>query len=388
MKKLLVLLLTLCMALCLAACSGGSDEGSADADARTIKIGGSGPLTGAAAVYGNDVYHSALLAVNEINEAEGYKFFDFRFEDDEADPEKSPNAYGVLKDWGMQVSIYTTTSGAGLAVAEDYFNDRIFALTPSGSNPGLVYSNSKNYDNCFQVCFTDPNQGVASADYIKTNNVGEKVAVIYRSDDDYSTAIYQTFVAEAAEIGLEVVYEGSFINTDSDYSTQLTAAQNAGADVVFLPIYYTPAGGILTQADKSGYKPVFFGVDGMDGILTLEGFDTALAEGVYLLTPFAADATDEKTVHYVTAFKEAYGETPTQFGADAYDAVYAIYDACKAAGIDGTMSTEDICAALIGQFTSMTFDGLTGTATWAANGEVSKSPKAIIIENGAYAAAE
>ncbi|MBR0461423.1 MAG: ABC transporter substrate-binding protein [Erysipelotrichaceae bacterium] len=385
MKKLLVVLLSVFVVFGLVGCSGGS---GGDEASPTIKLGGSGPLTGGAAVYGNDVFHAAELAVKEINEAEGFDFFDFKFEDDEADPEKAPNAYGVLKDWGMQVSIYTTTSGAGLAVVEDYFNDRIFAITPSGSNPGLVYNGSTNYDNCFQVCFTDPNQGVASADYIKNNALGEKVAIIYRSDDDYSTTVYQKFKDEAAKVGLDIVYEGSFIDTDSDYSAQLTAAQNAGADVVFLPIYYTPAAGILTQADAMGYAPVFFGIDGMDGILTLEGFDTALAEGVYLLTPFAADATDDKTVHFVTAFKEAYGGTPTQFGADAYDAVYAIYEACKAAGVDGTNSTEEICDALIGQFTSMTFDGLTGKATWAANGEVSKSPKAVIIENGVYVAAE
>lgn len=384
MKKLLVMLLSICMALCLAACANNNEE----SDSSTIKLGGSGPLTGAAAVYGADVYHSAQLAVEEINALEGREFFALRFEDDEADPEKSPNAYGVLKDWGMQVSIYTTTSGAGLAVAPDYYADRIFALTPSGSNPGLVYSADTNYDNCFQVCFTDPNQGVASADYIKQNGIGSKVAIIYRSDDDYSTAIYQTFKTEAEKIGLDVVYEGSFINTDSDYSTQLTAANNANADLVFLPIYYTPAASILTQADAMGYKPVFFGVDGLDGILVQEGFNTDLAEGVYLLTPFAADADDEKTVHFVSAFKEKYGSVPTQFGADAYDAVYAIYNACKAKNIDGTLSAEEICNLLIDEFTSMTFEGLTGTATWAKNGEVSKSPKAVIIENGTYVAAE
>lgn len=387
MKKLLTVLVCVFMALCLVACGGG-EGGNEPTSSTTIKIGGSGPLTGAAAVYGTDVRNCAQLAIDEINALEGKEFFAFKFEDDEADPEKSPNAYGVLKDWGMQVSIYTTTSGAGLAVAEDYNNDRIFALTPSGSNPGLVYSASKNYDNCFQVCFTDPNQGVASADYINNNGVGSKVAIIYRSDDDYSTAIYQTFKDRAAEIGLPVVYEGSFVNTDQDYSTQLAGAANANATVVFLPIYYTPAASILTQANTMGYEPVFFGVDGMDGILTQDGFNTELAEGVYLLTPFAADATDEKTVNFVKAFSEKFGGVPTQFGADAYDAIYAIYQACKAAGIDGTMATEDICAALIKQFTSMTFEGLTGTATWSTKGEVSKSPKAVIIENGTYVAAE
>ena len=378
------------MALTLVGCSGStSSEESTSTEAAAIKLGGSGPITGAAAVYGLDVMNAAQLAVDEINAKEGTTYFEFKFEDDEADPEKAPNAYSALKDWGMQVSIYTTTSGAGAAVAADYYADNTFALTPSGSNTALINDGgSTRYTNAFQVCFTDPNQGTASADYIAEKGLATKVAIIYRSDDSYSTSIYETFKAEAAAKGLEIVSETSFIETDSDYSTQLKAAQEAGAELVFLPIYYTPASVILTQANAMGYAPVFFGVDGMDGILALEGFDTTLAEGVYLLTPFAADATDDATVHFVTAFKEAYGSTPTQFAADAYDAVYAIYQACKAKGVTADMSASDICDLLVPEFESMTFEGITGTATWKDTGEVSKSPKAVIISNGSYVAAE
>ena len=388
MKKLVKLLLSCSMMFSLVACSSGDSSSTSDA----IKLGGSGPLTGAAAVYGTAVMNAAQLAVDEINEKEGKTYFEFKFEDDEADATKSPNAYGSLKDWGMQVSIYTTTSGAGAAVAEDYYNDRIFAITPSGSNTSLIYTSTTNYDNLFQVCFTDPNLGVASADYMAGNPFGLgslKVGIIYKSDDDYSTSIYNTFKAECKEKGVGISYEGSFTDsTSTDFSTQLQACMDNNCDIVFLPIYYTPAATILTQASSMNYSPVFFGVDGMDGILSLEGFDTKLAEGVYLLTPFAADATDDATVSFVNKYVELYGETPNQFAADAYDAVYAIYQACKAGNVTASMSASEICDILVKQFTSMTFEGLTGTATWSTNGEVSKSPKAVVIENGVYVAAE
>ena len=400
-KTTLAVAMTVCMAAAMTACGSGSSSGSSSGSAAPaenaadtgakIKIGGSGPLTGPAAVYGNAVKNAAEIAVDEIN-AKGGIQFELDMEDDAHDPEKAVTAYGVLKDWGMQVSLATVTSSPGAAVSPSYAADKIFAITPSGSSTAVIFQDPDNqtgaYGNVFQMCFTDPNQGTASADYISTHtDLGSKVAVIYKNDDNYSKGIHDTFVAEAAAKNVEVVYEGTFDDSNAqDFTVQLGQAQSAGADIVFLPIYYDPASLILTQANQMGYKPTFFGVDGMDGILTLEGFDKSLAEGVYLLTPFSADATDELTVNFVNAYKEKCGgEIPNQFAADAYDCVYAIAQACEAAGITADMSPEDICAKLTEQFTTMTFSGLTGSElTWNENGEVTKSPKAVVIQNGVY----
>ena len=293
----------------------------------------------------------------------------------------------------MQVSIGATTSGAGQAVSAEYKAEDIFALTPSGSSPAVIYQDSDNekdpYGNVFQMCFTDPNQGAASADYISEHKVGTKVGVIYRNDDSYSSGIYKKFKAEADKLGLTVVAEQTFTNGNADFSTQVSKCKEAGADVVFLPIYYQPASQILAEAKKQEYDVKFFGCDGMDGILSMEGFDTSLAEGLYMLTPFSTDAEDEKTQNFVKNYQEAYGETPIQFAADAYDCVYAIAQALEAAGVSPSDSTSDITAALVEQFTSMTFNGLTGTdVTWNENGEVTKAPKAVVIQDGAYVSAE
>ena len=316
-------------------------------------------------------------------------------QDDAHDPEKAVTAYGVLKDWGMQASLATVTSAPGAAVSPSYAEDKIFAITPSGSSTSVIFADPDNlsgaFGNVFQMCFTDPNQGTASADYISGHaDLGSKVAIIYKNDDNYSKGIHDTFVAEAGAKNLAIVYEGTFDDSNAqDFTVQLGKAQEAGADILFLPIYYDPASLILTQANGMGYKPTFFGVDGMDGILGLEGFDTSLAEGVYLLTPFSADATDELTVNFVNKYKEKFGEVPNQFAADAYDCIYAIAQACEAAGVTADMSSADICAKLVEQFTSMTFSGLTGSEmTWNANGEVTKSPKAVVIQNGVYVGVE
>ena len=205
----------------------------------------------------------------------------------------------------------------------------VFDYSGQADSDGNVTIQRK--DNVFQMCFTDPNQGVASAQYIKEQKLGTKIAIIYNNGDAYSTGIYQKFAAEAKKEGLEIVSTTTFPDdTNSDFSAQLNDAKAKGADLLFLPIYYTPASLILTQANKMGYTPKFFGVDGMDGILTVKNFDTKLAENVMLLTPFTADATDEKTQNFVKKYKEKFGETPNQFAADTYDCVYALYEACKA----------------------------------------------------------
>ncbi len=388
MKKALSLMLALVMVLALAACG---DKGGKTPDTttttpdttgtQTFKIGGTGPLTGGAAIYGLAVKQAAELAVEEINAMDGVHF-ELRYEDDAHDAEKAVNAYNTLKDWGMQISMGSVTSTPCVATSAETYADRIFAITPSGSSTAVV----EGKDNQYQMCFTDPNQGSASAQYIADKKLATKVAVIWKNDDVYSKGIYDTFMAAAPGLGLEVVSDTTFADgSDTDFSVQIADAQSKGAELVFLPMYYTPASLIFAQAKAVGYAPLWFGVDGMDGILTLEGFDTSLAEGVILLTPFNADSDDARTQAFVKKYQERYGEIPNQFAADAYDCVYAYKQALEAAGCTADMSAADICAAMIAQFTSMTFDGLTGEGmTWGADGAVTKSPKGMVIQNGAY----
>ena len=403
-KKLLSLLLAGAMVLSMAACgSEGAPATAPSADAGTtatgsgdgkltgtLNLGMIGPLTGGAAIYGSNVANAAQIAVDEVNAISPDFQIQYNPQDDEHDPEKSVNAYNNLKDWNVQVIAGTVTTGPCLAVSAEANSDRVFMLTPSASSPDVV--NGK--DNMFQVCFTDPNQGLASAQYIVDNNMATKVAIIYNNSDAYSTGIYQTFNAKATELGLEVVSTTTFTDdTANDFSVQLGEAQSAGADLLFLPIYYQPASLILQQASNMGYAPKFFGVDGMDGILTMEGFDTSLAEGVILLTPFSADATDELTKNFVGKYNANYGETPNQFAADGYDCPYAIYKALefyadKNGDLDVTgKSADEICSILISVFTNPNFsyDGVTGTGmVWTKEGEVNKAPKAVVIKDGVY----
>ena len=386
-KKVVVAALSCMMVFALAACGGGG--GSSDAgEGAVLKLGNTGPLTGGAAIYGNAVKNGGQLAVDEINAAnpDGLQLA-WQAEDDEADGEKAVNAYNKLMDDGMKVFVGSTTSGSCVAASEKAYEDRVFTLTPSASQVAVT----EGKDNVFQLCFSDPNQGVAAADWVVANMPDAKVGVIYNNASDYSAGIFDKFKAEYEASGKKLVAEEAFSGDENtDFQAQINAVKNAGADFVFLPMYYTPASNILVQADKIGYEPKWFGVDGMDGILTVEGFDTSLAEGVMLLTPFIATAEDEATQNFVKAYTDAYGEEPNQFAADAYDCVYAIYNAFAETGLDASASNEEICDALIkvfaGDFTS---SGVTGAEMeWNEAGEVNKTPNAMVIENGIYVPVE
>ena len=389
MKKFISVMLVAAMAVtALTGCCSNSGS-SSKKDADKYYIGGIGPTTGATAIYGTAVKNGAQIAVDEINAAGGIngKQIEYRFEDDQNDAEKAVNAYNTLKDWGMQMLVGTTTTAPCIAVAGKTASDNLFQITPSASAPSVLSSGNGNI---FQVCFTDPNQGIASAQYIAENKLAKKIGIIYDSSDVYSSGIEEKFEAEAKDKGLQIVSKAAFTaDSKTDFGTQLQKAKDAGADLLFLPIYYQEASIILKQADTMGYKPKFFGVDGMDGILTVENFDTKLAEDVMLLTPFAADAKDKTVQNFVKTYKEKYKDTPNQFAADSYDAVYALKAAIEESKATPDMSASDMCDALKGAMTKIKMQGLTGGKdglTWNESGEVTKSPKAVIIKNGAYKA--
>ena len=377
MKKVMSLLAVAVMLIgVMSGCAGET------ADENAFKIGGTGPLTGGAAIYGNAAKRGAEIAIEEINAMGGIQF-SLKYEDDQHDPEKAVNAYNAVKDWGMVLSLGSVTSKPAEATSTLNMKDRIFALTPSASSTGTV----KGKDNVYQMCFMDPNQGYASALYISEKKLAKKVAVIYMNDDPYSSGIYETFKDEAGKVGLEIVSATTFASgNDTDFSVQVKDAKDKGAELVFLPMYYQPASLIFIEAKKQNFAPKWFGVDGMDGILTLKGFDKSMAEGVMLLTPFNADATDDKTKAFVAKYQEKYGEVPNQFAADAYDCIYAYKQALEGAGYTTAkgVKVDELCTKMIEQFSTMTFSGLTGEGMTWKDGAVSKSPKGMVIEDGAY----
>lgn len=384
MKKFLALFLAAAMLVStMTACSSApaTEGGEGTETEKVLLIGGTGPLTGDYATYGTSVKQGSELAAKEINAAGGVNGWtvEVRVEDDQADGAQAVQAYATLFDDGMDVTLGGTTSGACIAMTEEANKDGMLLLTPSGSQLECT-----QYDNCFRVCFEDSAQGLYAANFIKDNAVGEKVAILYDKSNDYSNGLRNSFVATAAENGLNVVTEQAFTDqSNTDFSVQLQAVKDSGADLLFLPIYAQEAAYIITQADKVGLDVTFFGCDGLDGILEKIGADNvALTEGVMLLTPFAADSETEPTKSFTAAFKADYGYTPDQFAADAYDAVYAIVEAMKHA--DTNPDDPEFNEKMIKAMTEITVVGTTGTMQWTPEGEPDKNATAVVIVDGVY----
>lgn len=380
MKKLGIKLFCVLCVAALAATSLLGCGGSGYDAATMIFIGATGPLTGDNSSYGISVQRGATIAVEEINAAGGLNGYTYYFEmkDDQAQTALAANGYTSLYEAGMQVSLGSVTSGSCLSFANEAKKDNLFFITPSASAADVIAE-----DNAYRVCFGDPDQGIISAQTLaaKYTNIG----VIYDTSDTYSSGIYENFAAEIAKYEVTTTVRSFTSSNNVDFSQQVTDLKAAGCEVVYLPIYYTQADLIIRQAvTTQNWQPDFFGCDGLDGLKALvekNDFIDTVTSSISYMTPFDAEATDEKTKSFVAAYQEKYGATPDQFAADAYDAVYVIYSAMKAADVkDATISASDLCEILKSTISGegFSFTGVTGHMTWSVSGAPDKEP--VIVE--------
>lgn len=369
--KIVAMLMAAMMLACLfTAC--GKDTNSGD---KTFLLGCTGPLTGDASSYGISVKNGAQLAVDEVNAAGGVNgiMFTFDMKDDKATAEDAATGYDALMDAGMQISLGSVTSGSCESFASKSVADNLFFMTPSASAANVI----ANRPNAFRVCFGDPDQGTLAAKELSAKY--EKIGAIYDNSDPYSKGIFEAFDAEMKTLNKEFSTQTFDQETKKDFSTQVEALKDC--DVIFLPIYYTEAGLIAKTCAAKSCDALLYGCDGLDGVV--DQIDDTVTNEIKYITPFDVNSSDTKVSSFVTKYKEAFGAAPDQFAADAYDAVYAIAEAMKAANItDASISASDLCEAVKTAITSSSFQlqGVTGTMTWDASGACNKEPQVVDIK--------
>ena len=382
MKKVLALVLVAVLCLgCFAACGGnGGEEKPVAGDNYAANnteylIGCTGPLTGDAASYGISVQNGAQIAIEEINAAGGLNgvMFKFDMKDDKAGVPDAQTGYDALYEAGMQASIGSVTSGSAKAFGDKAAEDNVFFMTPSASAANVIECG----DNCFRVCFGDPDQGTIAAEELAKNY--DKIGCIYDTSEAYSAGVYDAFKAKMAELEKEFDTQSFDAENKKDFSTQAEALKDC--DVVYLPIYYTEAGLIAKALAAKGSKAEIFGSDGLDGVA--DQIDDTVTTRIRYITPFDVASESEVTAKFVKAYEAKYNATPDQFAADGYDAVMAIYEAMKVAGVDDvTIAPSALCDKLVAAITADDFklNGATGEMTWDATGACTKVPQ--IVELG------
>ena len=370
------------LALCLCLVMVGAIFAGCNKKEEAIVIGFSGPLTGAAAVYGTAVKNSAEMAVEEINAAGGLNGIPLKLEatDDKHDATLVETNYNTLMDKGMQVSLGTVTTAPGLEFKELSKKDNVFFHTPSASGDAIP-----EFDNGYQMCFADGNQGKVAAEYVNGLNFTE-IGILYKSDDPYSKGIYDQFKENLkAEI---TTVDSVFTGDATDFTAQIELVKNC--KFIFMPIYYTPAALFMNQAKNTiAADAIYYGCDGFDGLEGQLGDDMpTIPQQIIMLSHFNSKATDGKAAEFVKKYTEKYGtDTLNQFGAAAYDCIYALHAAMDAAikagkKIDANTSASDLCEILKEQFNGdFKFTGATGTdIKWQANGYVDKAAVAYVIK--------
>ena len=380
MKKFLALMLALVMVVSMFTACGKKGYTSENTE---YVIGCSGPLTGAAAVYGVAVQNSAQMAVDEINAAGGLNGIKFKLVmlDDKHDPANISTNYSSLLEGGMQVSLGTVTTAPGLEFKNLSNDDNVFFLTPSASGDKIPEN-----ANGFQMCFADGNQGKVAADFINQNFAGQTIGAFYKSDDQYSNGIYEQFKANL-DASVTVVETSFSAANETDFSVQIDTLKDC--KFIFMPIYYTPASIFMSQGkDIMPADAVYYGCDGFDGIES--NFDiTTISQSITMLSHFNSKAESGVAKEFIDKYTSKYGtDTLNQFGASAYDCVYAIYGAMAKAIAEGKdipvdISASDLCEILKAQFTGgySVQNAVTGdNIAWESNGYVNKTAIQYIIK--------
>ncbi len=380
MKMTKILAVVMAAALMLG-CLAGCGETNYAADNTEFVLGVSGPLTGAAAVYGVAVKNSAQMAVDEINAAGGIDGVKIKLvvTDDVHDATKVAANYASMLEGGMQFSLGTVTTAPGLEFSKLSNEDNVFFLTPSASGDKIP-----EFANGYQMCFADGNQGKVAAEYVNSLGLTE-IGVFFKSDDPYSKGIYDQF---KTVVNSDIkITETVFTGDASDFSAQINTLKDC--KFIFMPIYYQPASVFMNQAKSIiAADAVYYGCDGFDGLAgQFEDF-SVIPQEVSMLSHFDSNAKEGAAADFVRKYTEKYGaDTLNQFGASAYDCVYALVGAIKAAKAAGkdvpvTISASDLCEILKEQFNGgYTYSGVTGTdISWSADGYVAKGAVKYVLK--------
>ena len=369
--------------LFLSACGneGGNESKKTDGAnkqeaSETIKLGNSAPLTGPLSIYGQTTNNGIKLALEEVNANGGIlgKKVDWVEYDDKGEITDAVTNYNKLMEDKVDAIFGGVPSKPALAIAESSVNDGVLYITPTATQANIT----EGKPNVFRTCFTDPFQGEVLANFSKEKLNAKKVAILRNQSSDFSMGVADVFEKKAKELGMEVVADESYGDSDTDFKAQLTNVRGQNPDVLFIPDYYEKVALIAPQVKEAGIEATLVGADGWDTVLSvMDESSFASLDNSYFSNQFTLEDPSEEVQTFLKNYKEKFGENPSTFAAEGYDTVYLYKQAVEAAG-----TTE--WAKVIDALKKVEFKGVTGSFTYDENNNPIKTAKMIRIENGEY----
>jgi branched-chain amino acid transport system substrate-binding protein len=370
-----ILPLALVSALALSACSNDSkDSGSSggglggDNGGATYKIAFEGPLSGDNQQLGINEVNAAELAIKQANESGD---LDFKLEllraDDQGDPAIAPTAAAqVLQDEAVLGVVGPSFSGATNAVATTYGDADMGIISPSATNDTLTTS---GYPTFHRVVPPDSLEGAQLADYL----AGKKYAKVVVIDDlsDYGKGVADTVQSTLEKAGVEVQRIGVADDT-TDYGATATTVASSNADAMFYGGYDAQAGQLARALQAAGYQgDKYTGNGGKSTVFTSGAGDAG--NGWFFSCGCSDAVTAPAAKDFAKAYKAEFGDDPSTYSPEAFDATNAMIEAIKTAAKDGEPTRKAVSAAI----NDLDYEGITTTVKFDKSGELDASSQVI-----------
>ena len=296
--------------------------------------------------------------------------------DNESNNDKAVSAASKLVSDGVSVVLGSYGSGVSIAGSQTFGDAGIAAIGVTCTNPQVTLGN----DYYFRICFTDNFQGTVLASYAADNQGAKTAYVLTKQGDDYSAGLAYYFT-QAFEAAGGTVVSGTFPEGNSDFTSYLTDAKNANADVIFAPTSTEAAALIIEQADAQGIGLPLMAGDTWDSNVILkaaEGKDIDI-----LVTTFYQEGGDPEFDEGVKDFinsdntnlaNNGGNDTVAAVTAMGYDAYFVALEALKNAG---SADPGAIKAALW----DTTYEGVCGNIAFDENGDAVRDTAFVKIVN-------
>ena len=341
--------------------------GSALAQDQVVRIGVSGPLSGANAFAGKDNENGVRLAVDELNAQKikvGGKTLKFELlsEDDQGDPKAGVNVAQKFADAGVKFVLGPYNSGVAIPASRVY-NDAGILMSTVGTSPKITQS---HYPSVFRIVASDTQVGASMASYAAKELKIKTVGVI---DDRtaFGQGIADEFAKQARASGVTVVGREFTNDKASDFSAILTAFRAKKVDAIFFGGYAPQGAPMARQMKQLGMANVrLLGGDTLCSPEMAKLGGDAVGENVMCAQAGAMLDKQAGGPAFKTRYKQRFQHDPDVYAPAFYDQTMFLAKAMQAAG-----ATD---AAAVGkQLHTMSYPGVAGTYGYDENGNLKKT---------------